>query len=404
MKCAVITGIGIISSIGNNKIEVLHSLQKGKSGIVFSKELKNAGMRSHIWGNINIDTTDYTDKKTYRFMNDSSIYAYLSMQEAIQDAKLTQSMISNNRTGIIVGSAVGSPKHQILGFNNMKHKGLHKVKPSIAIQTMSSNISACLATTFKIKGINYSISSACSTSAHCIGNAAEIIQHNKQDIVFAGGGEELSWEIAYAFDAIRALSTHYNNAPQKASRTYDIHRDGFVISGGGGIIVVEELQHALKRNAHIYAKIVGYGTTSDGYNMIIPSGTGAIRCMKMAIKNIKEPIDYLNTHGTSTKLGDIKELWAIYKTFGKNHPYISSTKSMTGHSLGASGVHEIIFTILMLENNFIAPSINIEKIEPYAKNMNIITKTTKKKINIAMSNNFGFGGTNVTLVISKYQY
>ncbi|MCR3755201.1 MAG: beta-ketoacyl-[acyl carrier protein] synthase I [Candidatus Westeberhardia cardiocondylae] len=401
MKCAVITGIGIISSIGNNKKEVLTSLKKGKSGIVFSKELKNSGMRSHVWGNIKLETTGLINRKNSRFMNNAAIYAYLAMEQAIQDARLTPNMISNDRTGLIVGSGIGSPKNKILSLKKMKKKGLHKIEPYMVIKSMSSGISACLATPFKIRGINYSISSACSTSAHCIGNAMEMIQFGKQDIIFAGGGEELCWEMAYEFDAMGALSTSYNHIPKIASRTYDKNRDGFVISGGSGIIVIEELTHALSRNAYIYAKIIGYGTTSDGYSMVTPSGEGAVRCMKMAIKNIKKPIDYINTHGTSTKIGDTKELWAIRKTFGKKHPEFSSTKSMTGHSLGASGVHEIIYTILMLKHNFIAPSINIEKPDPYLKNMNIITKTKKKKLTIAMSNSFGFGGTNVTLVISK---
>ncbi|WP_281264081.1 beta-ketoacyl-ACP synthase I [Candidatus Westeberhardia cardiocondylae] len=402
MKCAVITGIGIISSIGNNKKEVLQSLKKGNSGVVLSQELKNSGMRSHIWGNIKLDTNGLIDRRNSRFMNNASIYTYLSMEEAIKDSKLTTNMVSNDRTGLIVGSGNGSPKNQASSSNKMLTKGLHRVGPYMVTKTMSSGISACLATSFKIRGVNYSISSACSTSAHCIGNAAEMIQFGKQDIVFAGGGEELCWEMACEFDAMGALSTHYNNFPKKASRTYDINRDGFVISGGGGIVVIEELEHALSRDAYIYAKIIGYGANSDGYNMVIPSGEGAVRCMKMATNNIKKPIDYLNVHGTSTKIGDIKEIWAIKKTFGKKHPNFSSTKSITGHSLGASGVHEIIFTLLMLKHNFIAPSINIEKLDPEVKNMNLITKFTKKNLNIAMSNSFGFGGTNASIVVSKY--
>ncbi|MCV2525330.1 MAG: beta-ketoacyl-ACP synthase I [Candidatus Lightella neohaematopini] len=401
MKRSVITGLGIISSIGNNKIEVIKSLKNGKSGITFSQELKDSGMRSHIWGNIKLNTKDIINRKISRFMSDASIYAYLSMEQAIIDANLTKNMISNNRTGLIVGSGGGSPRNQVIGSINMKSKGLRGVSPYLVTKAMSSGISACLSTFFGIRGISYSISSACATSAHCIGHAMEIIKYGKQDIIFAGGGEELCWEMACEFDAMGALSTKYNAVPEKASRVYDINRDGFVIAGGGGIIVVEELEHAIARNAHIYAEIIGYGATSDGINMVIPSGDGAVRCMKMALKNINTPIDYINVHGTSTILGDIKELEAIKKTFGNKHPAFSSTKSMTGHSLGAAGVHEVIFTLLMLENNFIAPSINIEVLDPKAKNMNLITETTNCLLKTVMSNSFGFGGTNASLIMKK---
>lgn len=403
MKCAVITGLGILSSIGNDQKEVLASLQEGRSGITFSQELKNSGMRSHIWGNIKLDTTGLIDRKIVRFMSNASIYAYLSMEQAIMDSGLKPEMISNNRTGLIVGSGGGSPRNQVAGSDGMRTRGLRGVGPYMVTKAMASGVSACLATPFKIRGVNYSISSACSTSAHCIGNAAELIQLGKQDVVFAGGGEELCWEMACEFDAMGALSTRYNNSPSKASRTYDINRDGFVIAGGGGIVVVEELEHSLARGAHIYGEIVGYGATSDGADMVVPSGEGAIRCMKQALKNINTPVDYLNVHGTSTQVGDIKELWAIQETFGDNHPAFSSTKSMTGHSLGAAGVHETIFTLLMLEHGFIAPSINIDKLDPQAEGMAIITKPTKRTLNTVMSNSFGFGGTNATLVIRKYK-
>lgn len=402
MKRAVITGIGILSSIGNNKKEVLSSLLNSTSGITFSQELKDSGMRSHIWGNIKLKTNGLIDRKISRFMSDASIYAFLSMEQAITDSGLTSNMVSNDRTGLIVGSGGGSPRNQVAGSDGMRTKGLRGVSPYMVTKAMASGISACLSTSFKIRGVNYSISSACSTSAHCIGNAFEIIQFGKQDIIFAGGGEELCWELACEFDAMGALSTKYNNTPSKASRTYDINRDGFVISGGGGIIVIEELQHALSRDANIYAEIIGYGATSDGMHMVVPSGEGAIRCMKNAINNINTKIDYINVHGTSTPIGDIIELEAIKKTFGDEIPALSSTKSMTGHALGAAGVHETIFALLMLKHNFIASSINIDHLDPKAKGMNIITKMTPCKLNTVMTNSFGFGGTNATLVMKKY--
>ncbi|WMY96686.1 MAG: beta-ketoacyl-ACP synthase I [Arsenophonus sp.] len=404
MRRAVITGLGIISSIGNNQQEVLNSLKTSRSGIRFSKEFKRMGLRSHVWGNIEL-SEDYIkekiDRKILRFMSDCSIYAYLAMEEAIQDAKLTSQQVSNIRTGLVVGSGGGSPRNQVAGSDGMRAKGLRGVGPYMVTRAMASGVSACLATPFQIKGVNYSISSACSTSAHCIGHAVELIQLDKQDIIFAGGGEELSWELACEFDAINALSTKYNNFPEKSSRTYDQNRDGFVIAGGGGIVVVEELIHALKRGAHIYAEIVGYGATSDGYDMVVPSGAGAIRCMKMALNNIEE-VDYINTHGTSTPIGDTKELEAITEVFGNDIPAISATKAMTGHSLGAAGVHEAIYSLLMLEHEFIAASINIETWDEKAKGMNIITKTTKYILNTVMSNSFGFGGTNASLVMRKY--
>ena len=391
MKRAVITGLGIVSSIGNNQQEVLASLREGRSGITFSEEFKDAGMRSHVWGNVKLDTTGLIDRKVVRFMNDASIYAYLSMREAIADAGLSEEVYQNNpRVGLIAGSG-GSSKAQVFGADAMRSpRGLKAVGPYVVTKAMGSAVSACLATPFKIHGVNYSISSACATSSHCIGNAVEQIQLGKQDIVFAGGGEELGWEMACEFDAMGALSTKY-----------DAHRDGFVIAGGGGMVVVEELEHALARGAHIYAEIVGYGATSDGADMVAPSGEGAVRCMQMAMHGVDTPIDYLNSHGTSTPVGDVKELGAIREVFGDKSPAISATKAMTGHSLGAAGVQEAIYSLLMLEHGFIAPSINIEEMDEQAAGLNIVTETVDCELNTVMSNSFGFGGTNATLVMRK---
>ena len=402
MKRAVITGLGIVSSIGNNQQEVLASLREGRSGITFSQEFVDAGMRSHVWGNVKLDTTGMIDRKVVRFMNDASIYAYLSMQQAVEDADLKEEVYQNNpRVGLIAGSG-GSSKSQVFGADAMRSpRGLKAVGPYVVTKAMASAVSACLATPFKIHGVNYSISSACATSAHCIGSAVEQIQLGKQDIVFAGGGEELCWEMACEFDAMGALSTKYNDTPEKASRTYDANRDGFVIAGGGGMVVVEELEHALARGAHIYAEIVGYGATSDGADMVAPSGEGAVRCMQMAMHGVDTPIDYLNSHGTSTPVGDVKELGAIREVFGDNSPAISATKAMTGHSLGAAGVQEAIYSLLMLEHGFIAPSINIEELDEQAAGLNIVTKPTEQALTTVMSNSFGFGGTNATLVMRK---
>ncbi|HAZ4841784.1 TPA: beta-ketoacyl-ACP synthase I [Escherichia coli] len=403
MKRAVITGLGIVSSIGNNQQEVLASLREGRSGITFSQELKDSGMRSHVWGNVKLDTTGLIDRKVVRFMSDASIYAFLSMEQAIADAGLSPEAYQNNpRVGLIAGSGGGSPRFQVFGADAMRGpRGLKAVGPYVVTKAMASGVSACLATPFKIHGVNYSISSACATSAHCIGNAVEQIQLGKQDIVFAGGSEELCWEMACEFDAMGALSTKYNDTPEKASRTYDAHRDGFVIAGGGGMVVVEELEHALARGAHIYAEIVGYGATSDGADMVAPSGEGAVRCMKMAMHGVDTPIDYLNSHGTSTPVGDVKELAAIREVFGDKSPAISATKAMTGHSLGAAGVQEAIYSLLMLEHGFIAPSINIEELDEQAAGLNIVTETTDRELTTVMSNSFGFGGTNATLVMRK---
>ncbi|BED89781.1 MULTISPECIES: beta-ketoacyl-ACP synthase I [unclassified Pseudoalteromonas] len=403
MRRAVITGIGVVSSIGNNKQEVLESLKAGKSGIAFNQEFADYNLRSNVSGKIDIDVKEHVDRKAMRFMGDAAAYSYISMKQAIEDAGLSDEQVSNERTGLLVGSGGGSSKWQVEAADILREKGVKRVGPYMVPRTMASTTSACLATPFKIKGVNYSISSACATSAHCIGHAVEQIQLGKQDVIFAGGGEELHWTLAMEFDAMGALSTKYNETPEKASRTYDANRDGFVISAGGGIVVVEELEHALARGAHIYAEIVGYGATSDGYDMVAPSGEGAVRCMRQAMQGVDAPIDYLNTHGTSTPVGDVKELGAIQEVFGGNSPLISATKSLTGHALGAAGVHEAIFSILMMENDFVAPSINVEELDEQAQGLNIVTERRDAQLNTVMSNSFGFGGTNATLVMSKYK-
>jgi len=403
MRRAVITGIGVVSSIGNNKQEVLESLKAGKSGIAFNQEFVDYNLRSNVSGKIDIDVKEHVDRKAMRFMGDAAAYSYISMKQAIEDAGLSDEQVSNERTGLLVGSGGGSSKWQVEAADILREKGVKRVGPYMVPRTMASTTSACLATPFKIKGVNYSISSACATSAHCIGHAVEQIQLGKQDVIFAGGGEELHWTLAMEFDAMGALSTKYNETPEKASRTYDANRDGFVISAGGGIVVVEELEHALARGAHIYAEIVGYGATSDGYDMVAPSGEGAVRCMRQAMQGVDTPIDYLNTHGTSTPVGDVKELGAIQEVFGGNSPLISATKSLTGHALGAAGVHEAIFSILMMENDFVAPSINVDELDEQAQGLNIVTERRDAQLNTVMSNSFGFGGTNATLVMSKYK-
>ena len=402
MRRAVITGIGVVSSIGNNKEEVLESLKAGKSGIAFNQEFADYKLRSNVSGKIDIDVKEHVDRKAMRFMGDAAAYSYISMAQAIEDAGLSDEQVSNERTGLLVGSGGGSSKWQVEAADILREKGVKRVGPYMVPRTMASTTSACLATPFKIKGVNYSISSACATSAHCIGHAVEQIQLGKQDVIFAGGGEELHWTLAMEFDAMGALSTKYNDTPEKASRTYDANRDGFVISAGGGIVVVEELEHALARGAHIYAEITGYGATSDGYDMVAPSGEGAVRCMRQAMQNV-DSIDYLNTHGTSTPVGDVKELGAIQEVFGGNSPMISATKAMTGHALGAAGVHEAIFSLLMLEHGFVAPSINIDELDEQAAGLNIVTEAKDVELNTVMSNSFGFGGTNATLVMSKYK-
>ncbi|WP_439257281.1 beta-ketoacyl-ACP synthase I [Lonepinella sp. BR2271] len=404
MRRAVITGFGIVSSIGNNKEEVLASLKAGKSGIEFVPEFAEVGMRSQVAGTIKLNPAELIDRKVYRFMGDAAAYAYLSMKEAIEDSGLTEDQVSNDRTGLVIGAGTGSAHSQLVACDAVRNGSVKKVGPYAVTKTMASSVSACLATPYKIRGVNYSISSACATSAHCIGHALELIQLGKQDVVFAGGAEELSWECATEFDAMGAVSTKYNDTPTKASRAYDANRDGFVIAGGGAVVVVEELEHALARGAKIYAEIVGYGATSDGYDMVAPSGEGAERCMKQALATVDSPVDYINVHGTSTPVGDVKELGAIANVFAGQKPAISSTKSMTGHSLGAAGAHEAIYTLLMLHNDFIAPSINIETLDEKAAGLNIVTETKENAgLQTVMSNSFGFGGTNATLVFKRYK-
>lgn len=403
MRRAVITGIGIISCLGNDKASVTESLRNGTSGITAREEYREIGMRSHIAGAPTIDLKEEIDRKQLRFMGGAAAYAYLAMRDAIADAGLTDSEVSNERTGIIAGSGGGSTLSQVESADILREKGLRRVGPYRVTQTMGSTVSACLATPFKIQGTNYSISSACSTSAHCIGNALELIQLGKQDRVFAGGGEEEHWTLSCLFDAMGALSTKYNDTPTKASRAYDSARDGFVIAGGGGMVVVEELETALARGANIYAEVVGYGASSDGYDMVAPSGGGAERCMKLAAATVDGPIDYINAHGTSTPVGDIAELKAVKSVFGDKIPPIGSTKSLSGHSLGAAGVQEAIYALLMQEAGFIAASANIDELDENAGSMPIIqTRIDNAKIDTVMSNSFGFGGTNASLVFSRY--
>lgn len=404
MRRVVITGFGIVSSLGNNKHEVLESLKAGRSGISFQPEYAERGLRSHVAGSIkNLEIEALIDRKLLRFMAKGHAYAWLAMQEAIADAQLPEELVSNVRTGLIVGAGGTSTESMLEGTNTLAEKGIRRVGPYMVTKTMSSGIAACLATGAKIKGVNYGISSACSTSAHCIGAGVEQIQLGKQDIVFAGGGEEEHWTMSYLFDAMGALSSKYNDTPEKASRTYDVDRDGFVISGGGGIVVLEEYEHAKARGAHIYAEVIGYGATSDGYDMVAPSGEGAVRCMQQALQGISpEDIDYINTHGTSTPVGDTKELEAIRTVFGtQSRAAIASTKSLSGHALGAAGVNEAIYTLLMMQHGFIAASANIDNLDPAAEGLNIVrTAIPSAKVQTALSNSFGFGGTNATLTLS----
>ncbi|MDH5483946.1 MAG: beta-ketoacyl-ACP synthase I [Gammaproteobacteria bacterium] len=404
MKRVVITGLGIVSCLGNDKTTVTESLKEGKSGIRFQQAYKDAGMRSHVAGSVDIDLDALIDRKVKRFMGDAAAFAYISMQQAIDDAGLTEEQVSSPRAGIIMGSGGGSPSNQMLATDTLREKGIRRVGPYMVPRTMSSTVSACLATPFKIKGVNYSISSACATGTHCIGNGVEQIQMGKQDIIFAGGGEEEHWSLSMLFDAMGALSTKYNETPDRASRTYDADRDGFVIAGGGGVVVLEELEHALKRGAKIYAEVTGYGATSDGHDMVAPSGEGAVRCMQMALSTVDGPIDYINTHGTSTPVGDAKEIDAIRQTFGDNIPPLSSSKSLSGHSLGAAGVQEAIYCLLMMENNFIQASANIENLDEAMAGVPIVTERQDNvELNAVLTNNFGFGGTNACLVLQKYK-
>lgn len=403
MRRVVITGMGIVSCLGNDKETVSANLRASRSGIRFNQSYADMGLRSQVSGSVNLNLEELIDRKVYRFMGDAAAFAYLAMQSAIQDAGLSEEEISNPRVGLIAGSGGASTFNQMEAMDTLREKGVKRVGPYRVPRTMGSTVSACLATPFKIKGVNYSISSACATSAHCIGNALEQIQLGKQDIVFAGGGEEEHWSQSFLFDAMGALSTQYNETPEKASRAYDAKRDGFVIAGGGGMVVVEELEHALKRGAKIYAEIVGYGATSDGYDMVAPSGEGAMRCMRQALATVDTPIDYLNTHGTSTPVGDVAEARAVREVFGENAPMISSTKSLSGHSLGAAGVQEAIYSLLMMEGNFVAGSANIEELDPAVADLPIVTQTRENvTLNTVMSNSFGFGGTNATLVLKRW--
>tara|TARA_B110000037_G_scaffold127991_1_gene145501 strand:+ start:1081 stop:2310 length:1230 start_codon:yes stop_codon:yes gene_type:complete len=406
LKRVVITGLGIVSSIGNNCDEVRASLQNSKSGIKFQPKYQEKGLRSQVAGSVNINAEELIDRKLFRFMAKGHAYAWIALQEAISDSSLSEDMVSNPRTGIIVGTGGTSTESMLAGTNILQEKGIRRVGPYMVTKTMSSGVVAALATGAKIKGINYGISSACSTSAHCIGNAYEQIQLGKQDIIFAGGAEEEHWTMSYLFDAMGAMSSKYNDCPEKASRAFDAERDGFVIAGGGGILVVEDYDHAVKRGAKIYAEIVGYGATSDGFDLVAPSGEGAERCMKVALKeNNIDSVDYINAHGTSTPVGDTKELEAIKRVFGGKDfgdiPYIGSTKSLHGHALGAAGVNEAICSLIMLDNNFLAPSVNIDQLDPAAKGVKIIQEKIEKKLTTVMSNSFGFGGTNATLIFSK---
>lgn len=402
MRRAVVTGFGIVSCLGTTKNQVTEALKLGRSGIVTRPDYIDIGMRSHVAGVPDVDLKAAIPRKQLRFMGDAAGYAYIAMEAAIEDAQLSADMVSNPRTGIIAGSGGASSSSQVDAADVMRSKGIKRVGPYRVTQTMGSTVSACLATPFAIKGANYSISSACSTSAHCIGTALEQIQLGKQDVVFAGGGEEEHWTLSCLFDAMGALSSKYNDTPDKASRAYDADRDGFVIAGGGAMLVIEELEHALARDAHIYAEIAGYGASSDGQDMVAPSGEGAVRCMRSALAGVNGPIDYLNTHGTSTPAGDITELNAIRETFGDDIPQISSTKSLSGHSLGAAGAQEAIYCLLMMHGGFIAGSANIENLDPLAEGAPVVQKTKDAVLNTVMSNSFGFGGTNASLVFQRY--
>ncbi len=404
MRRVVVTGLGIVSCIGNNKQEVAESLRAGRSGIEFSQEYADLGFRSHVHGPIHLNLEELIDRKLKRFMGDAAAFNYLAMREAIADAGLTEDTTSDPRIGLIVGSGGSSTANIVEAADILRTRGLRKVGPYMVPRTMGSTTSACLATAYRIKGVNYSISSACSTSAHCIGNASELIQMGKQDIVFAGGGEEVHWTLTVLFDAMGALSSSYNDTPATASRAYDATRDGFVISGGGGVLVLEELEHARRRGARVYAELVGYGATSDGVDMVQPSGEGAVRCMRQALATVDAPVDYINAHGTSTPVGDVRELEAIKEVFGAKVPHISSTKSLTGHALGAAGVNEAVYSLLMMEAGFVAASANITQLDPAAEGMPIArTRIDNAALNVVMSNSFGFGGTNACLVFQRYR-
>jgi 3-oxoacyl-[acyl-carrier-protein] synthase-1 len=404
MRRVVVTGLGIVSSIGNNKEQVVDSLRQGKSGISLSQEYRDMGFRSHVHGKPDIDLENIVDRRMLRFMGDGAAYNYVAMQEAISDAGLSDAEVSNERTGLIVGSGGPSVRSLVIAADTARQKSAKRVGPFVVPRAMSSTNSATLATAFKIKGINYSITSACSTSSHCIGNAAELVQMGKQDIIFAGGGEELDWALTVMFDAMPALSSNFNDTPERASRAFDSKRDGFVIAGGGGVVVIEELEHAQARGAKIYAEFAGYGATSDGYDMVQPSGEGAVRCMRIAIDGLDQPVDYINTHGTSTPVGDAKELEALREVFRESNriPPFNSTKSLTGHALGAAGVHEAIYSLLMMENKFICLSANIDELDPPDGDMPIVReRQDNAELACVLTNSFGFGGTNASLAFKR---
>jgi len=403
MKRVVVTGLGIVSCLGNDAQQVLDSLRQGRSGIRYKPEYAELGFRSQVAGVVDIDIESLVDRKQLRFMGDAAAYAYIAMQQAIDDAGLEASDISNPRTGLIAGSGGASSANQVEAADVMREKGLRRVGPYRVTRTMGSTVSACLATPFQIKGVNYSISSACATSAHCIGSAVEQIQLGKQDVVFAGGGEEEHWTLSCLFDAMGALTTRYNDTPEKASRPYDVDRDGFIIAGGGGMLVIEELEHAKARGAKIYAEITGYGATSDGYDMVAPSGEGAARCMRQALQGLEGNVDYINTHGTSTPVGDVAELKAIREVFGDSTPAMSSTKSLTGHSLGATGVQEAIYSLLMIQHRFLCASANIDNLDEQASGFDIVRQRRDDvDVKRVLSNSFGFGGTNACLVLDRF--
>jgi len=402
MRRVVVTGLGAVSCLGNTQDEIVDSLKNGKSGITFIDSFAEMGLRSQVGGAVDIDAKEHIDRKVLRFMGDSAAYTYISMQQAIDDAGLDEADVSNIRSGLIASSGGASSREIVRAADVLRERGVRKIGPYSVTKTMSSSVSACLATPFKIKGLNYSLTSACATSAHCIGVGAEQIAWNKQDIIFAGGGEELDWTLACLFDAMGALSSKYNDSPATASRPYDATRDGFVIAGGGGMVVLEEYERAKARGAKIYAEVVGFGSTSDGYDMVAPSGEGAERCMEMAKATVDVPIDYINTHGTSTPVGDVKELAGMKAVFGDDVPRFGSSKSMCGHSLGATGVQEAIHCLLMLDRDFIAPSINVNEPDPNVEDMPLVTELVENAgIQTAMTNSFGFGGTNGTLVFQK---
>lgn len=402
MRRVVVTGIGIVSSIGNNREEVRQSLREGRSGIARSEEFEELGFRSQVYGPIKINAAELIDRKLYRFMADAAAFGYLAMKEAVEDAGLPEEVVSSERSGVVLGTGGASPSSIVRAADILREKGVRRVGPYMVTKSMASTVPACVGTAFKIKGISYSISSACSTSAHCIGHGAELIQMNKQDVVFAGGGEEVHWSLAVLFDAMGALSSKYNDTPELASRPFDADRDGFVISGGGGVVVLEELEHARKRGAKIYAELVGYGATSDGEDMVQPSGKGAIRCMRQALAELDSEVQYMNTHGTSTPVGDVRELEAIREVFGDRIPPLTSTKSLTGHAQGAAGVNEAIYSLLMMESGFISGSANIETLDPAAEGMPVVRSLQEPAdLHTVMSNSFGFGGTNCSLVFKR---